>query len=150
MSLLVALALARTTLGGWDQWAAFRDDAPARCYAIAAPVRRGPSRWEPFASIATWPRAGVRLQLHARLSRQVAPGSDTTASVGALRIPLVTNGVDAWTRGGRDDAALATAMRGGRNLNISGIALNGARFTDTYVLAGAATALDAATLACAR
>ena len=111
MSVLVALALARTTLGGWDQWAAFRDDAPPRCYAIAAPVRRGPSRWEPFASVATWPRAGVRLQLHARLSRQVAPGSDTTASVGALRIPLVTNGVDAWTRGARDDAALATACR---------------------------------------
>ena len=47
---------ARTSLGTFDGWGAFKDENPMRCYAIAQPVRGGGGKWQPFASVATWPR----------------------------------------------------------------------------------------------
>ena len=42
------------------------------------------------------------------------------------------------------------AMRGARSMSVETIAANGAPFADTYALAGAATAIDAAGVGCAR
>ena len=59
MIVIAALALqiaaeGRRSIGIYDGWGAFRDAAPARCFAIAEPLgARRPAR--PFASIATWP-----------------------------------------------------------------------------------------------
>ena len=48
------------------------------------------------------------------------------------------------------DAAIIAAMRSAPSMRITAIGTNGRRFTDTYELAGAATAIDAATLGCRR
>ncbi|MBX4389650.1 hypothetical protein K4H03_26600, partial [Mycobacterium tuberculosis] len=66
IALLLATALAlqgqgRESLGVFDGWGAFRDAAPARCYAIAQPVQ---GKAGAFASIANWPRSGARGQVH--------------------------------------------------------------------------------------
>lgn len=152
-SLVLGLALvatpvaARTTLGTYDGWGAFRDEAPPRCFAIARPVRRGTRA---FATVAAWPRAGVRGQLYLRLSRAVRPDAAIILQIDDRRIALVGAGTNAWGANPRADAAIVAAMRSARGMSVAGVAATGGAFADSYALKGAATAIDAATIACAR
>lgn len=146
----VPAASARTSLGTFERWGAFRDDAPVRCFAIAEPVRQGGGRWRSFASVATWPGAGVRGQLHIRLAREKLSAAPVRLSVGGRRFMLVASGADAWAPDARTDAAIVAAMRSAPAMTVSTRAVTGATFSETYGLKGAATALDAAALGCAR
>lgn len=148
--LLSGPAAARNALGVHDGWGAFRDARPPRCFAIAEPMRKRTGQWRPFASIAHWPTRRVRGQLHLRLSRERRANAPVTLAIDNRRFPLVAGRVDAWSPDPRTDAAIIAAMRSGRVMSVSTIAANGARFTDNYALKGAATAIDAAALGCAR
>ncbi len=153
---IVAIALlgaapvqARESLGVFDRWAAFRDPAPLRCYAISAPVRGGNNgRWRPFAAIGTWPAQRARAQVHIRLSRERRQTAQLTLSVGDRRFALAAGDADAWAPDARTDAAIIAAMRSSRSMSVEGLARDGAPFADTYALRGAATAIDAAALGC--
>ena len=150
-ALAAAPATARDSLGVFDSWGAFSDASPRRCFAIAQPTPPGGSRgWRPFASIATWPGQGARNQLHIRLSRERDPRSRVTLSVGERRFELVAGNADAWAPDARTDAAVVAAMRSSRSMSVETLGKNGAPFADVYPLRGAATAIDAATLGCAR
>lgn len=143
-------AMARDSLGTFDRWGAFRDPAIPRCYAISAPVEtRREGSWRPFASIGTWPRKAVKSQLHVRLSRQRAPGTSVTLSIGDARFPLVAGTADAWARDKKSDAAIIAAMRSAKSMSIEARGRDGRAFADAYALRGAATAMDAAALGCA-
>jgi hypothetical protein len=48
------------------------------------------------------------------------------------------------------DAAILAAMRSAPQMTVSARDSRGRRFSDRYILEGAATALDAATVGCAR
>ena len=48
------------------------------------------------------------------------------------------------------DAAIVAAMRSAQSMTIRATDSRGRRFSNTYSLSGAATAMDAATLACSR
>lgn len=144
---LAAPLAAKDSLGVYSNWAAFKDASPARCYAIAKPTRASDSG--PFASVASWPRENIRTQLHIRLSRAVREGSDVTLTVGDKRFTLAANGRNAWAVDARMDAAVIAAMRSAPRMSVSARASNGARFSDRYDLAGAATAIDAALVGCA-
>ena len=141
---------ARTALGSFDGWAAFRDEQPPRCFAIAEPVRGGGGKWRPFASVATWPQARIRGQFHIRLGRQLRIGAPVTLIVGERRFALVSGGADAWAADARADAAVVSAIRSARSMSVASVAATGGGFAETYVLKGAATAIDAAALGCAR
>ena len=141
---------ARDSLGVFESWGAFRDIQPLRCYAIAEPVRSGGGKWRPFASIAHWPAEGVRGQIHIRLSREVRNGAKVVLSIDDRRITLVGSGADAWAANPRADASIIAALRSGRSMSIASVAATGGGFADTYRLKGAATAVDAAALGCAR
>ena len=149
-AILAGPAAARDALGVYDGWGAFRDAAPQRCFAIAEPARKGHAEWRPFASVSHWPLERVRGQVHIRLSREKRTGAPVTLSIGQRRFPMVAGGADAWAPDQRTDAAIVAAMRSGRSLSIATVATNGTRFLDTYGLKGAATAIDAAALGCAR
>lgn len=144
-------AQARDSLGVFERWAAFRDAAIPRCHAISEPVERarGGASWRAFASVGTWPRKGVRGQLHIRLSRARAPGSAVTLSVGERRFPLVAGTADAWAPDKRADAAIIAAMRSATSMSVASLDAAGRAFADVYALRGAATAMDAAALGCA-
>ncbi len=150
LAFLAAGASARTTLGSADGWAAFRDDAPRRCFAIAEPVRRSGGKWRPFASVSTWPQAGVRGQFYVRLGRERRADAPVTLIIDARRFALVAGGADAWAPDPRIDAAIVAAMRSARSMSVASVAATGSGFADTYALKGAATAIDAAALGCAR
>ncbi|MEX0341825.1 MAG: invasion associated locus B family protein, partial [Erythrobacter sp.] len=106
--------------------------------------------FKPFATIGTWPRRNLRGQVHFRLSRKLAPSSAITLSVGGKRFRLTGGGGDAWAADRTMDAAIVAAMRSASRMTIRATDARGRRFSNTYSLAGAATAMDAATLACAR
>lgn len=153
-ALLLALlaagpAMARESLGVFDSWGAFADTIPPRCFAIAQPVRAGGgARWRPFASIATWPGRGARNQLHLRLSRERNPRARVTLSIGERRFELVAGNADAWSPDARTDGAVVAAIRSGRSMSVETLSKQGQPFADVYALRGAATAIDAAALAC--
>ena len=140
-------AAARDPLGVFGGWAAFSDPSPRRCYAIAQPVDR--DRQAAFASVANWPGQNIRGQLHVRLSHARAGSARVTLSIGERRFDLVAGEMDAWAPDARTDAAIVAAIRSGRSMSVEALGRGGA-FADTYALTGAATAIDAATLACRR
>ena len=147
-----AHAQTRDVLGIFGTWGAFRDAAQARCFAIAEPTdAREPGRgWSPFAAIGYWPRQSVRGQISIRLSRELAPGAAASLSIGGKRFTLSGGGADVWEKDRRDDAAIVAALRAGGRMSVHGRAAGGVRFSDHYELRGAATAIDAAALGCAR
>lgn len=149
---LIALASplsAKDSLGVFDNWGAFRDPAEPRCYAIAM-SDKDRSNPQGFADVGTWPRKGVRGQVHFRLSRQLAAGAWISLSLGGTRYPLSGGGADAWARDKRMDAAIVAAMRSADSMSVTAVDRAGRRFTDRYSLKGAPTAMDAATVGCAR
>lgn len=151
LSLVAAPAMARESLGIFDNWGAFADASPKRCYAIAQPMQHGGAAgWRPFASVATWPGQGARNQLHIRLSRERDPRARVTLSVGERRFELVAGNADAWAPDARTDAAVVAAIRSSRSMSVETLGRSGQPFADIYPLRGAATAIDAATLGCAR
>ncbi|MGF7150626.1 hypothetical protein FHS96_004284 [Sphingomonas zeicaulis] len=146
-----APASGRDSLGVFGGWGAFRAPRPLSCFAIAEPEGGGRSRdWRPFASIATWPDRRIRGQLHIRLSRAAAPGRPIDLAVGSQRFALGGGGADAWARDPRADAAIVAAIRTATEMRVTATSATGRSFTDSYPLRGAATAIDAATLGCAR
>ena len=144
-------ALAKDALGVFGQWGAFRDPATPRCYAIAkAEPSRSARDHQPYASVGTWPKRGVRGQVHLRLSRTISKERPVRLRVGGASFTLSGGGGDAWAKDRSMDAAIVAGMRSAGRMTVSATDRRGRRFSDSYDLSGAATALDAATVACAR
>ncbi len=142
---------ARDSLGIYSDWAAFRDPAVPRCYAIAKARPSNQQRtYEPYASIGTWPTRKVRGQLHLRLSRELSPGAAINLRISNRSFALTGGGGDAWARDKAMDAAIVAAMRSAGSMTVGSKDARGRRFSNTYNLAGAATAMDAATVGCAQ
>lgn len=143
-------ALAKESLGVFGNWGAFRDPDAARCYAIAKAL---PSRlardYEPYAAVGNWPRRSIRGQVHFRLSRAIRGDRAISLNVGGERFALAGGGGDAWAQDKAMDAAIVAAMRSASRMTVGATDKRGARFSNTYDLSGAATAMDAATVACA-
>lgn len=140
-------AQARDSLGVFEAWGAFRDPSSPRCYAIAMPVT---AQSEGFAAVGSWPRQQVRGQVHFRLSRMRAGDAAVILNVGDRRFTLVAGQVDAWAPDARSDAAIIAAMRSAGSMSVQTRDARGRGFADTYTLRGAATAIDAAALGCAK
>ena len=94
IALLLAVA-APQAIGIHQRWGAFRDEGPTRCYAISRPVQGKVGA--PFASVATWPGARVRGQLHVRLSRPKAARAGVVLAIGERRFDLTAGRIDAWS-----------------------------------------------------
>ncbi|MGB3739965.1 MAG: invasion associated locus B family protein [Pontixanthobacter sp.] len=142
---------ARDSLGIYGSWGAFRDPAVPRCYAVA---KARPSTLQrsnvPYVSIGTWPRRGVRGQVHFRLSRNIRKGSDLRLTIGGRRFAMVGAEGNGWAANRTMDAAIVAAMRSAERMTVRGRDNQGRPFSDRYELDGAATAMDAATVGCAR
>jgi hypothetical protein len=147
---LAALALILAgpqAIGIYDGWGAFRDEG--RCYAITKPVSgSAAARMGAFASVGTWPDRGLRNQFNARLSRVAGDAARVTLSIDERRFELVAHGDRAWAPDSATDAAIVGAMRSGRSMSVEGVSGNGRPFADVYALEGAASAIDAAAIAC--
>ena len=145
--LLLASVAGREAIGVHGGWGAFRDVEPRRCFAIARPIAAG-GRSTGHASVATWPGRGLRNSLHIRLSRARDRSAGVTLTVGERRFTLAANTADAWAADAPSDRAIVAALRSGRSMSVEAVGVGGRPFADTYALSGAATAIDAAALAC--
>jgi hypothetical protein len=144
-----APAAAQQPLGIFGTWGAFR--SPERCYAIAEPFqepRAGDGR--AFASVGYWPARAVRGQAFFRLSRSKREGSAVLLRIDERTFQLRGGGADAWAADPAADAEIVSAMRTGLEMSVETRAASGAVMRDSYRLRGAATAIDAAAIACAR
>lgn len=146
--LIAAPVAARDSLGVYDDWAAFSDASPRRCYAIAKAQGTPPA--PAYATISNWPERRIRGALHLVLSRDVADQASVRLVVGDKRFNLIAKGRNAWAKDPRDDAAIIAALRSAARMSVSARSAKGGTFTDRYALAGAATAIDAATVGCAK
>ncbi len=153
---VLALALstsaqARDSLGMFSSWGAFRDPAVPRCYAIAKAQPSTRSReYQPYVDVGIWPRQQVRGEVHFRLARAIPQGSGVTLWLNNLRFELVAGGGDAWAADRRMAAAIVAAMRSADSMTVWARDTRGNSYSSTYSLVGAATAMDAAAVGCAR
>jgi hypothetical protein len=147
---LAVPAAARDSLGMYDNWGAFRDPAVPRCYAVArAEPSRHPGDYRPYADVASWPRRGLRGEVHFRLSRHIAPNTPITLAIGGQHIGLVGGGGDAWVADPRQNAALIAAMRFNPWMSVVAKGRDNRALVDTWKLSGAASAMDSAAVGCA-
>jgi hypothetical protein len=146
-TLAVPAAAQQQSLGIFGQWGAFAGNG--RCHAISEPyrtVRAGRA----FASVGYWPGRGVRGQVHFRLGAPKRPGSAVLLRIDEQTFQLRAGGINAWAPDARADADIVAAMRTGIDMTIETRSEGGALIRDSYRLRGAATAIDAAAIACAR
>lgn len=145
-------AHARDSLGMFENWGAFRDPGVPRCYAIimASKPARAKVDYQAYADVGHWPKRGLRNQVHFRLSKRLAVNSPIRLRVDTQDFVLTGGGGDAWATDRRMDAAIVAAMRSAKAMRIRARAADGREYSDLYPLPGAASAIDAAALGCAR
>ncbi|WP_326913457.1 hypothetical protein [Sphingopyxis chilensis] len=144
-------AAAPAALGIFDGWGAFRDPGTPRCYALAAPAATiGTPKVKAYVSVGYWPSSRIRGQFYVRLSKARAPHRELRLTIGSRRFILTGNGAHGWASDGRMDAAIVAAMRSAPSMSVESGTPDGRAIADTYRLRGAATAIDAAALGCAR
>ena len=150
LMLAAPVAAERQVIGIFGGWGSFREGKPARCFAIAQPLRGPrPEGWQPFASVAYWPQRGVAGQVHIRLSRQKRQGSAILLRIDDRTFQLAGGGVNAWAPDARADGEIVRAIRMGVGMSVETRSIRGALVRDFYQLRGAATAIDAAAVECA-
>lgn len=138
---LLAAVPARVSLGVFDRWGAFRDDAPApHCWALARGGRAGGG----VLRVGYWPNRGVRGQV------SIAPPDgrvvrEATLRVGGARVPLAGDGRTLWAPSPAQDAAILAALRADRPAIV-----DARNWRSTFPARGAASAIDAAAIGCAR
>jgi hypothetical protein len=151
--LLLAFASAAAaqpqSLGIFGNWGAFRRSEG--CHAVSEPYRAPETReWRPFVSVGHWPDRQIAGQLHVRLSRQKREGSAVLLRIDGRSFQLRGGGRDAWAPDGRADQEILAAIRTGIEMVVETRAVTGGLVRDHYRLRGAATAIDAAAIACLR
>lgn len=148
--LIATPALARDSLGMYATWGAFRDPKVPRCYAVAMAIPSTLHRdFQPYATVGTWPKRGIRNQVHFRLSRKMAQDAKIVLRIGSDRFELTGGEGDAWAADRRMNAAIIAAMRSGARMSVHSRDATGRGFSNTWPLAGAASAMDAASIGCA-
>jgi len=142
---------ARDSLGIFNSWGAFRDPAVPRCYAIAESEEiTGKAERKSYVSVGFWPKRNIRAQIHVRLSRDRSSNSRVIVGIGGRRFQLTANRSDGWSQDKRMDAAIIAALRSANSMTIESTGRDGRPIVDAYLLRGAATAIDAASLGCSR
>jgi len=134
-------------VGIYGQWGAFRDST--HCYAISEPSQHRREGAQAYASIGYWPGRNIRGQVHFHFTRPKRSGSAVLLRIDARTFQLIGGGADGWALDAAADAAIVTAMRTGVAMSVETRSQGGGLMRDDYALRGAATAIDAAAIACA-
>jgi hypothetical protein len=148
LTLAVPAGAQQQSLGIFGLWGAFSQET--RCYAISRPQQPArPAATPGYASVGWWPAQGVKGQVHFRFGQPKRPGSAVLLRIDDRTFQLIGGGTDAWAPDSKADAEIVAAMRTGLDMSVETRSERGALIRDVYRLRGAATALDAAAIACA-
>ncbi|WP_205479710.1 hypothetical protein [Sphingomonas arenae] len=147
--LLIAAPAGAQVLAAGGSWAALQRPG-GTCEAVARSELLAPKGEEQARVAIAFDRSGRRHgQLHARLSRPARGGAHAMLTIGTDQFLLVTRGSDAWSRGPAQEQAIIASLRRAPRMRLQWQGAGGRRYTDYYLLAGAATAIDAAAIGCA-
>jgi hypothetical protein len=148
-ALASSAAAQQQSLGIFGTWGAFQKSG--RCYAITEPYR-GPKAagWRAHMTVTFDPARGARGQVYFRLGRVKRGGSAVLLRIDDKTFQLAAGGADAWGADSRADAEIVAAMRIGLEMSVETRTEQGGLLHESYRLRGAATAIDAAAIACAR
>jgi hypothetical protein len=91
----------------------------------------------------------VRGQFYIRFPEPKRQGSAVLLRIDDRTFQLIGGGQDAWAPDARADAEIVAAMRSGLEMRVETRNARGAPMRGGFALRGAATALDAAAIACA-
>lgn len=133
-------------IGQYGRWGAFRTAEGSACYAIAKPARSGKGDTAAI-TISSWPERQLFRQIHVRFRGEAE--NDATLTIADRRFPLVTRGADGWPASPQAGKQIIRLLRDAETLRVIA-RIHGRRITDTYAPAGAASAIDAADVACLR
>lgn len=146
---LPAALAARDAIAVFEDWGAFRDAAPTRCFAIAEPPPGTTAEGHgAYATVASWPDRRIRAQLSVHLSRGHLPDAPVTLTIGDSAFRIIADARTAWAHDRLQDAQIVAAMRSGSSMSIATVSPARHAYADVYRLRGAASAIDAAMLAC--
>lgn len=143
----MAPAQAAQVLFAGGNWAAI--DFGRRCEA------RSRALWaraeaEPLAGFAFDRGGGSQGMFYVHLSRPARAGATVIATIGSEPFLLVGKDAWAWSRTEQQQRAMLEAARYAGGMRVESRDRRGRRIVDRYLLAGAATAIDAAAAACAK
>ena len=88
-------------------------------------------------------------EFHTRLRRMPRADASVMLRIGDQPFLLVSRGNLAWSSGPLQQQAIIAALRGATGMSVEARDAAGRRFSDNYLLDGAATAIDAAAARCA-
>ena len=149
---LIALSSAAhargTVVFAGGAWAAI--DRGGVCEALSRSQKVVPKdKVQPVAGISFTSDGRRAAEFHARLSRMPRGDASVMLRLGDQPFMLVSRNGWAWSRGPAQAQAIVEAMRYAPRMSVISRDGSGVRFTDPYLLDGAATAIDAAAARCA-
>ena len=140
---------ARTSVGIFSRWGAFVETDPKKCFAVVRPPAfSGPAQASPFVSVSFGGHGGERV--YARLRAAPAQGSVVLLRIDKRSLPMRASGEGAYFEDPQLEAAAVRMMRTGEAMAVEIRSASGRYLRDSYPLRGAASAIDAAAIACAR
>lgn len=140
-------AAAERILFAGGQWAAIAFGSRCEARGAAVLAKRGTMPFAGFAFDRGGPGQG---RFYVRLGRSARTGASVIATIGSRPFLLAGKGEWAWSRDPAQQRAMLDAARYGESMRIEARDSGGRRIVDRYLLAGAATAIDAAAAECAK
>ena len=149
-----ALAAEPTLIGNYSDWSAyvFKENGNKVCYMASQPKKAEGNysrRGEVFALITHRPAEGTKNVFSYIAGYGYKPGSDATVKIDGNRYTLFTQDETAWAPDAAMDDKLATALRSGSNMVVTGSSSRGTMTTDTFSLKGSSAAHEAISKECA-
>lgn len=148
-----AAAAPAQRLGGAGRWTAYlyREKSGRVCYLAGAPQKTEPAKAKrkPATAMVTHrPEENVANVVSFAEGYPLKPGSDAALDVDGANFDLFTKGDSAWSRTADLDKAIVEAMAKGKEAVLKADPQKGPPTTDTYSLAGFASALALIDKAC--
>jgi hypothetical protein len=138
------------TFNAWTAWTA-KDSTGLICYVSSEPnssLPKGVNRDPIHFLVVDRKGLGTRNEVQTLIGYTIKKGSKPSASVDGKTYPMIPDGSGAWLASAADEPGFVAAMKAGKWLVVKGTSTRGTETTDTYSLAGATAALDAANKAC--
>ncbi len=129
-------------------WAAL--DRGASCEALTRSARiAAKNKVQSLAGFTFTPDRRRWGEFHVTLRRVPRVGASVMLTISDRPFLLVARGNDAWSSGSLQDQAIIAALRTASAMRVEARDSAGRRFADSFLVDGAATAIDAAAARCA-
>lgn len=157
LALATSLAHAESTepklIGTYGDWSAysFSEGDKNVCYILSTPkkaVGNYKKRGEIFALVTHRPAEKTRNVFSIMAGYAYKSDSPVNVAIDGQKFVLFSHNDSAWAPDTATDNRLATAMRKGKTMTVTGASSKGTSTTDTYGLKGTTAAFDAINKAC--